>query len=544
MLPKLKIKKILAILIFSFLLHNISSANSNKNYDGSSYPFDTALECLSIPLGLTEDFQIYDSLEEIKLSAGYVSPIVKIEIKIDQKGEILSSKFLDYELTNKSGRNILASEKDKIINQTRIWTEALMRALKKCSPYNLSNTEDEFRNKFVLKYDLQQLICGIDESCDQYKEIKKFDYFESPDEYLIYLTEDLFDQDFFYHARLGYRNFILLFPNHEMIDYADKRYADTFYYMGQKKEAAWLYSLFISTYPESYLLPNSYVALAYSYLETNQKNKGCRIINENLIPISEELEQDESFSHWIQNMQIENMCSSSGSYYYNNGDIYEGEFQNGKPHGQGIYKEKNYEYAGEFKDGLFHGKGEINYFDGDKYLGDFVYGLRDGKGILTYSDGRIYDGEFLSDNFHNYGTLIDSNGNKKVMVYNGGEFLYSFNNNDKQIKKSTDLICSSMFTNRFYVYLDNKRNQINVKFNSEESLHTDYSFKEIINKKDFIIALLKDERDEKYIHLYLSNLGKFRMYIDDRPFSHKYYLEQVGEKKILGSCIKESEKLF
>ena len=56
---------------------------------------------------------------------------------------------------------------DKIINQTRIWTEALMRALKKCSPYNLSNTEDELRNKFVLKYDLQQLICGINESCDQ-----------------------------------------------------------------------------------------------------------------------------------------------------------------------------------------------------------------------------------------------------------------------------------------------------------------------------------------------------------------------------------------
>ena len=47
---------------------------------------------------------------------------------------------------------------------------------------------------------------------------------------------------------------------------------------------------------------------------------------------------------------------------YHNGDIYEGDFENGLNHGEGklIFGKNGNEYIGEFYEGFMHGKGNSN----------------------------------------------------------------------------------------------------------------------------------------------------------------------------------------
>lgn len=48
-----------------------------------------------------------------------------------------------------------------------------------------------------------------------------------------------------------------------------------------------------------------------------------------------------------------------GVYYYQNGDVYSGQFQNGTKHGQGVfhYVSSGEFYEGEWKNDLWHGRG-------------------------------------------------------------------------------------------------------------------------------------------------------------------------------------------
>jgi hypothetical protein len=60
----------------------------------------------------------------------------------------------------------------------------------------------------------------------------------------------------------------------------------------------------------------------------------------------------------INNNKIEIKKTIKQKYIFEEGE-YEGEIQNGIPHGIGIFKYKNGdEYNGEFKEGLFDGQGQ------------------------------------------------------------------------------------------------------------------------------------------------------------------------------------------
>ena len=49
-------------------------------------------------------------------------------------------------------------------------------------------------------------------------------------------------------------------------------------------------------------------------------------------------------------------------------------------------------FEGQFKLGLVHGKGVFTYENGDIFKGEFVNGKREGYGECSWSDGSFYFG--------------------------------------------------------------------------------------------------------------------------------------------------------
>lgn len=65
-------------------------------------------------------------------------------------------------------------------------------------------------------------------------------------------------------------------------------------------------------------------------------------------------------------------------------------------------------YEGEKVDGLRNGYGTFYYNEGGKYCGDWMNNQMHGKGTLYYSDGRIaYQGEWVEDSLNGFGILYN-----------------------------------------------------------------------------------------------------------------------------------------
>ena len=61
---------------------------------------------------------------------------------------------------------------------------------------------------------------------------------------------------------------------------------------------------------------------------------------------------------------------------YSNGDVYKGNFKDGKESGNGTMRYKNGNvYTGSFKNGLPNGQGTLTYANGTKQTGSFVDGV-------------------------------------------------------------------------------------------------------------------------------------------------------------------------
>ena len=67
------------------------------------------------------------------------------------------------------------------------------------------------------------------------------------------------------------------------------------------------------------------------------------------------------------------------------GDVYEGQWRDGKLHGQGKLTSLSGEvvYEGEWRDGKFHGQGKMKWSNGRVYEGEFQDGKRHGQGKMT-----------------------------------------------------------------------------------------------------------------------------------------------------------------
>ena len=90
---------------------------------------------------------------------------------------------------------------------------------------------------------------------------------------------------------------------------------------------------------------------------------------------------------------------------YNNG-YYEGEVNSsGDEHGHGTFIWNNGEkYVGQFKHRKFHGQGTYYYSNGNKYIGQWANDKKNGKGVMYFQNGCAYDGEWKDDKREGYGT--------------------------------------------------------------------------------------------------------------------------------------------
>ncbi len=130
--------------------------------------------------------------------------------------------------------------------------------------------------------------------------------------------------------------------------------------------------------------------------------------------------------------------NGEGTYLYNSGAQYTGQFKKGKINGRGtllfsngnIYKgfwKDDYRegkgnlvftdggyYTGDFKKSQFHGEGEFNYPNGDLYIGHWASNLPNGEGEYSFASGDQYRGQFKKGKFHGQGTMFYASGTKYI----------------------------------------------------------------------------------------------------------------------------------
>jgi len=147
--------------------------------------------------------------------------------------------------------------------------------------------------------------------------------------------------------------------------------------------------------------------------------------------------------------------NGQGTFTFEDGSVYTGDFNNGKADGRGTYKSINgWEYIGQFKEGLKSGEGTIIYSDGSvykgewkddkeqgygeftssfgwRYKGQWSAGKRQGEGFYYYEDGSVYHGNWENNMENGLGTYTSVqgwmySGNWLNGLFNGyGKLTYS-----------------------------------------------------------------------------------------------------------------------
>ena len=96
-----------------------------------------------------------------------------------------------------------------------------------------------------------------------------------------------------------------------------------------------------------------------------------------------------------------NCYNSNGTYLFENGDQYKGQWKKGEMSGYGVYEFANGDvYKGAWKKGLMDGRGTYTYANGDKYIGMWKEGKMNGRGHFHWDlpgdlmTNAVYEGFF------------------------------------------------------------------------------------------------------------------------------------------------------
>ena len=106
---------------------------------------------------------------------------------------------------------------------------------------------------------------------------------------------------------------------------------------------------------------------------------------------------------------FENDMMTHGTLTQPDGLTYTGPFENGRFHGKGELKTKQFQYEGDFVFGLQSGFGSCLILPaGDRYEGEFKDGKKNGNGTVNFADGRRIKITFVNDRMHGIGSYYAS----------------------------------------------------------------------------------------------------------------------------------------
>lgn len=135
------------------------------------------------------------------------------------------------------------------------------------------------------------------------------------------------------------------------------------------------------------------------------KDYFVNVINISLKPEAEKLANQKNMNKWGIRLLNDGKCVK-GDCFEGNGEMiwgdsvvtYRGNWQDGLPHGKGLYSDKfGRTYSGDFKFGFLWGNGRMNYQGNYTYTGEFQMGLRQGKGLCKFANGMKYQGRYIQD---------------------------------------------------------------------------------------------------------------------------------------------------
>ena len=118
-----------------------------------------------------------------------------------------------------------------------------------------------------------------------------------------------------------------------------------------------------------------------------------------------------------------------GSYEWDTGDKYVGEWKDDNMNGQGTYYyASGDEYIGEIKDGIMHGQGTYSYVNGDKHEGNYKDGDKHGQGTYFFGpesewSGDKYVGEYKDDMKHGQGTYFYADGTNIIGFFSNEAYV-------------------------------------------------------------------------------------------------------------------------
>ena len=127
---------------------------------------------------------------------------------------------------------------------------------------------------------------------------------------------------------------------------------------------------------------------------------------------------------WEGNWVNGKMFKGDGFIYYVNAK-YEGHIDNSMRNGQGKYTgDNNLTYNGSWVNDKRDGTGKCEFEDGSIYEGDWKDDIKNGQGKMTYKDRSTYEGGWINDNRSGYGKYIDKS---EGAIYEG-EWKYDIKN--------------------------------------------------------------------------------------------------------------------
>jgi len=117
--------------------------------------------------------------------------------------------------------------------------------------------------------------------------------------------------------------------------------------------------------------------------------------------------------------------NGSGVRMNPDGSTYSGEWKDGFPHGQGEWKAPDQSpesYIGEWKRGKKHGYGQMKFASGDLYEGDFVDGKFQDRGKYVYANGDEFIG-LWDKGVKVSGTFYFKDGRISTRKWQGGKLI-------------------------------------------------------------------------------------------------------------------------